>query len=153
MAIFGFCIANVDNDITMPGNKIANAQPMPQAIVFNKPGLPLDVQLDLDKRLSRESPIKDSINIIDSVRWVTKTKWKTRYKNVADRTTAREAGTHPWAIIPDSMKENPAIISTMGREENPMDTVGVSKASSIQLIVDDKLVYSTNDNHSGVGGQ
>lgn len=146
-------IATAFQDFNLPGNKVAMAQTVPN-ITFAKPGLPLDLQLDLDKRLSHESPnVKDSINIIDSVRWVTKTRWKIRYKDVADRTTARNAGRHLAPVTPDSMPNVPAITSTVGREENPTENVDTSKVSSIQLTVDGKVVYSRNDNHSGVKGQ
>lgn len=114
--------------------------------------LPLDIQLDLDKRLSHASS-KDSVRIRDSVVYVYKTKWKTRYKSVADRTAAREAGEHLTAITPDSLPNNPAITSTMGREEKPIEVVDVSKTPSIQLSVDGQIVYSSNDNHSAEEGQ
>ena len=146
--------ATAFQNFEFPSNKVAMAQPMPQPIVFDRPGLPLDVQFDLDKRLSHESPkVKDSINIIDSVRWETKVRWKTRYKDVADRTTARDVGEHLAPVTPDSMPNVPTITSTVDREEKTTDSVDVSKTSSIQLIVDDEVVYSSNDNHSGVGGQ
>ena len=151
MMIFG--VATAFQNFKFPNNKVAMAQPLPAPIEISRPGMPLEIGVKSNDRLSRGSSIKDSVVIRDSVRWVTKTKWKTRYKDVADRTTARDAGTHPWAVTPDSMKENPAITSTMGREEYPIDTVGVSKTPSIQLTVDGEVVYSRNDNHSGVGGQ
>lgn len=114
--------------------------------------LPLDLQLDLDKRLDRESPkVRDSVVIRDSV--VTKIRWKTRYKNVADRTAAREAGEHLVSVTPDSLPNSLAITSTVGREEKPTDIVVVSKTPSIQLSVDGEIVYSTNDNHSAEGSQ
>lgn len=116
--------------------------------------LPLDLQLDLDKRLDRESPkVRDSINIIDSVRWETKIRWKTRYKNVADRTAAREAGEHLVSVTPDSLPNSLAITSTVGREEKPIETVGTSKVSSILLAVDGEVVYSRNENNSAEEGQ
>jgi len=110
--------------------------------------LPLDLQLDLDKRLSYEAPIKDSINIVDSVRYIDKIRWKTRYKTVAARTSAREVGEHPMAVMPDSMSRAPAISRTLDREEQPNEIVGVSKTPSIQLTVDGEVVYSRDDNHS-----
>lgn len=151
MMIFG--VATAFQNFKFPSNKVAMAQPLPAPIEISRPGMPLEIGVESNDRLSREAPIKDSVVIKDSIRWITKTRWKTRYKDVADRTTARDAGTHPWAVNPDSIKKNPAITSTMGREEQPIDSVGVSKTSSIKLIVDDEVVYSKNDNHSGVGGQ
>ena len=134
-----------------PDGKRMMAATLPEPLSW-KPGnvLPLDLQLDLDKRLSHEFSIKDSIRIIDSVRYVDKVriKWKTRYKNVADRTTAREAGNHLSPVNPDSLMEKPAITSTVGREEQPTDYVGPPNGSSIQLTVDGEVVYSRNVNHS-----
>lgn len=151
MMILG--VATAFQNFSLPGNSIAMAQPAP-IYTLAKADLPLDLQLDLDKRHSRENfNIKDSINIIDSVRWVTKTRWKTRYKSDADRTTAREAGTHPMAVNPDSIKKSPAIISTVDREENATEIVGISKIPSIQLSVDGHVVYSSNDSHSAGEGR
>lgn len=114
--------------------------------------LPLDLQLDLDKRLDRESPkVRDSVVIRDSI--VTKIRWKTRYKNVADRTAAREAGEHLVSVTPDSLPNSLAITSTVGREEKPIETVGTSKVPSILLAVDGEVVYSRNENNSAEEGQ
>lgn len=133
---------------------VINASP-PGQFVWNIPHgtIPLDLQLDLDKRQNRVSPSKDSINVIDSVRWIEKIRWKTRYKNVADRTTARDVGEHLVAVIPDSLPNEPTIISTQAREEESCEVVDISKMPSIQLTVGGKIVYSTNDNHSTEGSQ
>lgn len=139
-------------NITFSNSQSAMAQPVP--LSWNtQNGLPLDIQLDLDKRLSHEPCIKDSVHIRDSVRIVEKTKWKVRYKNVAARTTARNEGKHLTAVTPDSMPANPSVISAPGREEQPGEVVGTPKVPSIQLTVDGEVVYSRNDNHSGVEGQ
>ena len=152
-----FMIAGVSAafmDYSPPSNKTMMAATMPEPLQWNVTGkLPLDLQLDLEERLSHEPCIKDSINIIDSVRIINKVRWKTRYKDVADRTTAREVGTHPMAVIPDSMSKNPTIISTLDREEQPSEVAGVSKTPSIQLTVDGEVVYSRDDNHSAEGCQ
>ena len=142
----------VYNKGTVSHQTVMAAQPLQWNV---QPGtLPLDVKLDFDKRLSHETPkIKDSINIIDSVRIVEKVRWKTRYKNVADRTAAREVGEHLTAVNPDSLSSVPTIISTVGREEQPTESVVVSKTPSIQLTVDGEIVYSTNDNNSTEEGQ
>ena len=134
-------------DFSPPSNKTLMAATVPQpTLQWNVNGkLPLDLQLDLDKRLSHENSIKDSINIVDSIRWVEKIRWKTRYKTVADRTVAREVGEHPMAVTPDSMSRAPTIISTLEREEQPNDTVGVSNMPSIQLTVDGVIVYQSED--------
>lgn len=142
----------VYNKGTVNHQTIMAAQPLQWNV---KPGtLPLDIQFDLDKRQSHESPkVKDSINIIDSVRIINKVRWKTRYKNDADRTAAREVGEHLVAVSPDSLSSMPTITSTMGREEQPIEVVDTSKVSSIQLTVNGKVVYSKNDNHSTEEGQ
>ena len=149
-----FMIAGIALAIYEPdthGNEL-QASPLVQWNIPKGNVMPLDLQLDLEKRQNHASP-KDSINIVDSVRWVEKIRWKTRYKNVADRTTAREAGQHLAAVTPDSLPMNPAIIGTPDREEQPGEVVVASKATSIQLTVDGNVVYSTDDNHSTEGGQ
>jgi hypothetical protein len=147
----GLAISNLNS---LPQNTIAASVPhtIPTwNIVGNR--LPLDLQLDLDKKASgSRATSKDSINIIDSVRWVTKTRWKTRYRNVA-RITHSDTGNEMAAVTPDSLSAKPVNNNTLGREEYPKDNVGTSKVSSIQLTVDGEVVYSKNDNHSGVEGQ
>ena len=145
-----FMIAGVSAafmDFSPPGNKNLMAATLPQQpLMWNNNGaLPLDLQLDLDKRLSRETPIKDSVNIIDSVRIIDKVIWKTRYKTAAARTTAREVGEHMTAVTPDSMPHAPTIISTLDREEQPNDIVGTPNVPSIQLTVDGVIVYQSED--------
>ena len=139
------------NHNTVDHQTVMAAQPLQWNV---QPGnLPLDIKLDFDKRLSHEAPIKDTVYIRDSVRVIEKIRWKTRYKSVADRTTAREVGEHLTPVTPDSMSNEPTLISTLGREEKPSEVVDTSKVSSIQLTVNGKLVYSKNDNHSTEGGQ
>jgi hypothetical protein len=136
-------------DFSPPGGKTMMAATIQQPLVWQNNGkLPLDLQLDLDKRLSHESPTVDTVIVSDTV-YVDKIKWKTRYKTVAARTIAREVGEHLAPVMPDSMSRAPAKDkSTLGREEQPNETVGTSKAPSIQLTVDGEVVYSRNDNHS-----
>lgn len=138
-------------------NTLQAAVVEPSPLVWSNNGtnntLPLDLRLDSEKRLSNTCLPKDSVTIRDSVVYIYKTKWKTRYKSVADRTAAREAGEHLVPVTPDSLPESPAITSTMGREEQPIEVVDVSKTPSIQLSVDGHIVYSSNDNHSAEEGQ
>ena len=138
LMIAGIALAKFNHN-TVDHQTVMAAQPLQWNV---QPGnLPLDVKLDFDKRLSHETPkIKDSINIIDSVRIVEKVRWKTRYKNVADRTAAREVGEHLMPVNPDSMSNEPTLISTLGREEKPSEVVDTSKVSSIQLTVNGKVV-------------
>jgi hypothetical protein len=101
---------------------------------------------------SRATSFKDSVNIVDSVRWITKTRWKTRYRDDA-HITHRGTGNEMSATTPDSLPSKPENIDMLGREEKPKEGVVAPKAASIQLTVDGKIVYSTNDNHSAEEGQ
>lgn len=144
-----FMIAGVSAafmDYNPPSNKTMMAATIPEPLQWNTKGLmPLDLQLDLDKRLSHETSIKDSVNIIDSIRYIDKVRWKTRYKTVAARTTAREVGEHMTAVNPDSMPHAPTIISTLEREEQPNDFEESPNGPSIQLTVDGVIVYQSED--------
>jgi len=133
-------------DYNPPSNKTLMAATMPAPLQWNTNSLvPLDLQLDLDKRLSHEPSIKDSVNIIDSVRYIDKVRWKTRYKTVAARTAAREVGEHMTAVTPDSLPHSPTIISTLDREEQPKDIVDQPNWPSIQLTVGGVIVYQSED--------
>ena len=101
---------------------------------------------------SRATSSKDSINIIDSVRWVTKTRWKTRYRDI-DPLAIHDTENDTTATTPDSLLLKSVSTNMLGREEYPKDSVESSKVSSIQLTVDGEIVYSKNDNHSGVKSQ
>jgi hypothetical protein len=57
------------------------------------------------------------------------------------------------AVTPDSLSRKPVNNDMLGREEKPKEGVVAPKAASIQLTVDGKIVYSTNDNHSAEEGQ
>ena len=134
-------------DYNPPGNKTMMAATIPQLSwsPVSNGKLPLDLQLDLDKRLSHETPTsKDTIIMSDTV-FVDKIKWKTRYKTVAARTVAREVGEHMTAVTPDSMPHAPTIISTPNREEEIGDNVGQPNWPSIQLTVDGVIVYQSED--------
>ena len=148
----GLAISNLKS---LPQNTIAAATPYYRpttAIVGNV--LPPAYRCELGEKdsVSRATFSKDSVNIIDSVRWVTKTRWKTRYRDSA-HITHRNTGNEMAAINPDSLPSKPVNIDMLGREEYPKDSVETSKVSSIQLTVDGEIVYSKNDNHSGVEGQ
>ena len=147
----GLAISNLKS---LPQNTIAAGVPHDRPvgmIVSNQ--LPLDIQLDLDKKASRSRATSvDSVNIIDSVRWVTKTRWKTRYRR-SPNITRDGIGNEMAAVNPDSLSAKPKNSDILVREEKTKENVENSKFSSIRLIVDDKVVYSTNDNHSAEGGQ
>ena len=143
-----FMIAGVSAafmDYNPPSNKTMMAATIPEPLQWNTNGLmPLDLQLDLDKRLSHETPTVEPERVIDTV-YVDKIKWKTRYKTVAARTTAREVGKHIAAATPDSMPHAPTIISTLEREEQPNDFEESPNGPSIQLTVDGVIVYQSED--------
>lgn len=143
-----FMIAGVSAafmDYSPPSNKTMMAATIPEPLQWNTNGLmPLDIQLDLDKRLSRETPTVEPERIVDTV-YVDKIKWKTRYKTVAARTTAREVGEHTTAATPDSMPHAPTIISTLEREEQPNGFEESPNGPSIQLTVDGVVVYQSED--------
>ena len=126
----------------MPQNTIAAAtmpdyRPVP---VIVGDSLPLDIQLDLDKKASKSrATFKDSINIIDSVRYITKVKWKTRYRR-GPHISHDGTGNEMAAVNPDSLSRMPANHDMVDRTENTTDTIGASKASII-LTVDGKEVY------------
>ena len=142
-------VATAFQNYNFPSNKIAMAQTPPHMPLVT---LPTQTTRLLSEAPNTDPTIKDSVRIVDSVRWETKIRWKTRYKNVADRTAAREEGKHLLAANPDSLKENPSITSAMVREEQTTDSVGVSKTPSVQLLIHGRTVYSTNDNHSAEEG-
>ena len=132
-------------DYSPPSNKIMMAATIPEPLQWNTNGLmPLDLQLDLDKRLSRETSTVEPERITDTV-YVDKIKWKTRYKTVTARTAARKVGEHLTAVTPDSMPHAPTIISTLDREEQPNDIVHSPNECSIQLTVDGVVVYQSED--------
>jgi hypothetical protein len=143
-----FMIAGVSAafmDYNPPSNKTMMAATIPEPLQWNTNGLmPLDLQLDLDKRLSHETPTVEPERIVDTI-YVDKIKWKTRYKTVAARTTAREVGEHIPAVTPDSMPHVPTIISTLEREEQPNDFEESPNGPSIQLTVDGVIVYQSED--------
>ena len=83
--------------------------------------------------------------------YVDKIKWKTRYKLRTNRTEERNMGTHPAAVTPDSMPPVPMITRTLDREEQPSDSADYSKWPAIQLTVDGKIVYQSEDDIHSTG--
>ena len=139
-------------DFNPSSNKTMMAATVPPTTLqWNTNGkLPLDLQLDLDKRLSHESCTVDTIRMTDTV-YVDKIKWKTRYKLRTNRTEERNMGTHPAAVTPDSMPPVPMITRTLDREEQPSDSADYSKWPAIQLTVDGKIVYQSEDDIHSTG--
>ena len=109
--------------------------------------LPLDVQLDLGK----ETQLTDSVKIKTDTIYIDRPQVLVINKKNAKASPPKRSTDFTCMFL------NPGKMSTdtvnnkriPDREENTGETdVGVSKTSSIQLIVDGQTVYSKNDNHS-----
>lgn len=126
-------------DFKMPGHQTALASPTIQYPLLGK--LPLDLQLDLEKRQKT-----DTVHITDTV---TKTVTNTKYVKVPQRKHTTDTLYQPMLIPepPHSVLVNNSIAGD--REEyTPVELIG-SKSSSVTLTVDGHVVYSTeNDIHS-----
>ena len=134
-------------DFEFPSNKTMMAATIPEPLQWNQAyndQLPLDIQLNLDERLSHAAPTTTPEHITDTV-YVDRIKWKTRYKTIPARTAARDVGEHLVAVTPDSMPHAPTIISTLEREEQPNECAVDSKSTTIQLTVDGVIVYNSED--------
>lgn len=134
-------------DFEFPSNKTMMAATMPEPLQWNQAynnQLPLDIQLNLDERLSHAAPTATPERITDTV-YVDRIKWKTRYKTIPARTEARNMGKSLTPVTPDSLPRAPMIVSTPNREEEIGDFVGDPKSPSIQLTVDGVIVYQSED--------
>lgn len=139
----------------LPQNTLAAAnmpayRPVP--VIVGSNSLPLDIQLDLDKKASKERATSDTIASDSVLNTVKPIKQKARSKKRA-RITHSSLGNPLASVTPDSLSRKPTNYDTLGREEQPKDTVVISKITSIKLIINDKIVYSKNDNHSAEEGQ
>lgn len=107
--------------------------------------LPLDLQLDLGKRVQTDSTVKHDTVYVDRPQVLVinpKRPKVDRPKGVTDVA---------WMMLNPGQLSKSAVSKQKipDREEQPGETdVGASKASSIQLTVDGKVVYSKDDNHS-----
>ena len=148
----GLAISNLNQ---LPQNTIAAANlpiDRPVPVIVGSNSLPLDIQLDLDKRASEKRATSDTIasdSVLDKVKPV---KQKARSKKRA-HITHSSPGNPLAAVTPDSLSSRPANKDMLDREEKSKENVVPSKGASIQLIVNGVVVYSVNDNHSGVEGQ
>ena len=148
----GLAISNLNQ---LPQNTIAAANmpiDRPVPVIVGSNSLPLDIQLDLDKRASEKRATSDTIASDSVLNKVKPVKQKARSKKRA-RITHSSLGNPLASVTPDSLSRKPTNYDTLGREEQPKDTVVISKITSIKLIINDKLVYSKNDNHSAEEGQ
>lgn len=139
----------------LPQNTLAAAnmptyRPVP--VIVGSNSLPLDIQLDLDKKASEKRATSDTItsdSVLDKVKPI---KQKTRSKKRA-HITHSSPGNPLASVTPDSLSSKPANKDMLDREEQSKENVVPSKGTSIQLIVNGVVVYSINDNHSAEGGQ
>ena len=105
---------------------------------YSLPGLPLDLQLDLEKKYKTTDTVYVEQSI-DTV-FVEKIKW-TKPKQKRAHTLAYAAAKRQGQSIPAPEPDPPVKNQVCGdREENTPDTIGPPKASII-LTVDGKEVY------------
>ncbi len=100
--------------------------------------LPLDLQLDLEKKYNRDKPtevIHDTV-YVDTPNPKKGASIKRKKKSTASYAGSKRKGDSIPAFIPDV----PMPDVDVGREENTTDTIGTPKVSII-LIVDGKEVY------------
>ena len=148
----GLAISNLNQ---LPQNTIAAANlpiDRPVPVIVGSNSLPLDIQLDLDKRASEKRATSDTIASDSVLNTVKPVKQKARSKKRA-HITHSGPGNPLAAVTPDSLSSRPANKDMLDREEKSKENVVPSKGTSIQLIVNGVVVYSVNDNHSGVESQ
>lgn len=139
----------------LPQNTLAAAnmpayRPVP--VIVGSNSLPLDIQLDLDKKASEKRATSDTITSDSVLNTVKPIKQKARSKKRA-RITHSSLGNPLASVTPDSLSRKPTNHDTLDREEKSKEGVVAPKATSIQLIINGVVVYSVNDNHSGVESQ
>ncbi len=144
-AIAGILLAIHDNNVkelALTKHQTLNAATLP---VIRPQMLPLDVQLDLGKRFSKT----DTVEIHDTF-FVDKPQIIVINKKSSKVNSPKKATVYDKVkFTPELTLNNP--VSNKGisdREEKTEEIVDSSKESSIQLIVDGKIVYSKNVNHS-----
>lgn len=148
----GLAISNLNQ---LPQNTIAAANlpiDRPVPVIVGSNSLPLDIQLDLDKKASEKRATSDTITSNSVLNTVKPVKQKARSKKRA-HITHSGPGNPLAAVTPDSLSSRPANKDMLDREEQSKENVVPSKGASIQLIVNGVVVYSVNDNHSGVESQ
>lgn len=148
----GLAISNLNQ---LPQNTIAAANmptDRPVPVIVGSNSLPLDIQLDLDKRASEKRATSDTIASDSVLNTVKPVKQKARSKKRA-HITHSSPGNPLAAVTPDSLSSRPANKDMLDREEKSKEGVVAPKATSIQLIINGVVVYSVNDNHSAEEGQ
>ena len=149
----GLAISHINQ---LPQNTIAAAnmptyyRPVPAIVGSNS--LPLDIQLDLDKKASKKRATSDTISSDSNLDKINTVKKKARSKKRA-HITHSSPGNPLAAVTPDSLSSRPANKDMLDREEKSKEGVVTPKVASIQLIINGVVVYSVNDNHSAEEGQ
>lgn len=139
----------------LPQNTLAAANlpvDRPVPVIVGSNSLPLDIQLDLDKKASEKRATSDTITSDSVLNTVKPIKQKARSKKRA-RITHSSLGNPLASVTPDSLSRKPTNHDTLDREEKSKEGVVAPKATSIQLIINGVVVYSVNDNHSAEEGQ
>lgn len=123
----------------MPGHQTALASPAVQYPLLGK--LPLDLQLDLGKRLKVDTVIHHDT--------ITKTVTNIKYVKVPQRKHTTDTLFQPMPIpVPQQSVLVNNNIAGDREEHTPVELIG-PKSSNITLTVDGRVVYSTeNDIHS-----
>ena len=133
-AIAGICLAIQDNSSSPGYNQNAiHASTLPK---YGTPKLPLDLQLDLEKKYSKT----DTVYLPSDTVFVTKqqkAKPKVRRAHTLKSASMSRQSLRSPAYNPDSIVKNKVCGD---REENTPDTIGPPKGSII-LVVDGKEVY------------
>ena len=132
-AIAGICLAIQSNSSSPGYNQNAiHASTLPN---FGKPTLPLDLQLDIEKKYSKT----DTVYIaVDTVSVTAKPQHnKSRRAHTLKSTSIRRQKLRSPALDPDTIVKNKVCGD---REEYTPDTIGLPK-SSIILVVDGEEVY------------
>ena len=123
----GLAISNLNQ---LPQNTIAAANmptDRPVSVIVGSNSLPLDIQLDLDKRASEKRATSDTIASDSVLNTVKPVKQKARSKKRA-HITHSGPGNPSAAVTPDSLSSRPANKDMLDREEKSKEGVVAPKA-------------------------
>ena len=149
--IAGWLLATEESEGSFEFNKhqTLSAATMPKRMVSM---LPLDVQLDLGKR----TQVTDAVEKQHDTVYVDRPQILVINKKRSGKNPPKGVTDYAW------MFRNPVNMSMdtvcnkviLAREEKTREcNVGTPDSTTIQLIVDGRVVYSKNDNHSAGGSQ
>lgn len=128
----GIGLLNINSE-SKPGNTLY-ASTLPH---YEVPRLPLDVQLDLEKKYTKTDTVYVPQEVLVVNDTASKSLTKSRSARTRKSTTKRRQRLRSPAVEPDSIVKNQV---RRDREEHTLDTIGLPK-SSIILTVDGKEVY------------